>query len=526
MRGTKNAGYRINRNVEYLLAILAAVLFIYPASAQNESTADHTKFKELQKVFKSGPEVTKACLACHTEASKQIHKTKHWTWEYMNPNTNQLLGKKRLLNNLCVAISSNQAACTSCHIGYGWKDAKFDFKSQENVDCLSCHDTTGDYRKIYGMAGHPAYEAIEFPPGSGEILKPQNLQRIAQNVGKSSRFSCGVCHFYSGGGDGVKYGDMSSSLTFPDRATDAHMDAVGLDFTCGTCHMTTGHKIPGSRYAPTAKDRGGRHIRGKSDETNPVTCESCHGNRPHTVETVDHIQPPKGFSTIALAAIVNNHGDRIACQTCHIPAMARGGVPTKLIWDWSKAGRMGSDGKPMKIQNAAGHVVYDSKKGEFTLSEHVIPEYVWFNGKVNYMLFGDKVDKANAPIQINRFEGNPADGKSRIWPVKVMRGVQPYDPVNKMLVVPHTTGTDESSYWKNFDWHKALSAGMASLDAPFSGKVDFIETQMLFPVNHMVAPKEKTLACSECHNKRGELVDGRLKHIKGLKPWAKFELAD
>ena len=36
------------------------------------STADHAKFEELQREFASGPEVTTACLECHTEAAKQI----------------------------------------------------------------------------------------------------------------------------------------------------------------------------------------------------------------------------------------------------------------------------------------------------------------------------------------------------------------------------------------------------------------------------------------------------------------------
>ena len=48
-------------------------------------TADHSKFKILQQEFKSGPEVTEACLSCHTEAALQFHKTIHWTW--MDPNT-------------------------------------------------------------------------------------------------------------------------------------------------------------------------------------------------------------------------------------------------------------------------------------------------------------------------------------------------------------------------------------------------------------------------------------------------------
>jgi hypothetical protein len=104
---------------------------------RDATTADHTKFKELQKQFNSGPEVTKACLACHTEAAGQIHRTKHWKWEYLNPDTKQTLGKKTVVNNFCISIASNYASCTSCHVGYGWKDANFDFKSEENVDCLA-----------------------------------------------------------------------------------------------------------------------------------------------------------------------------------------------------------------------------------------------------------------------------------------------------------------------------------------------------------------------------------------------------
>ena len=43
-------------------------------------TADHTKHEALKQPFASGPEVTKACLSCHSEAAAQFHKTIHWTW--------------------------------------------------------------------------------------------------------------------------------------------------------------------------------------------------------------------------------------------------------------------------------------------------------------------------------------------------------------------------------------------------------------------------------------------------------------
>jgi len=452
-----------------------------------KSTSDHTKFKALQQEFNSGPEVTKACLTCHTEASKQIHKTQHWKWEYRSPE-GQLLGKKNVINNFCTSVASNEAACNVCHIGYGWKDDTFDFKSEVNVDCLVCHDTTGNYRKQPGMAGNVVTKAMEFPPGSGNIIKPIDLKKIAQAVAKTSRDNCGACHFFGGGGDGVKHGDMDSSLASPDKVLDAHMDATGLNFSCATCHMTEGHQVPGSRYAPTAQDKGGAHLRGKEYTTNPTTCQSCHGQAPHKTN-----------------AKLNDHTDKVACQTCHIPAYARGGVATKMSWDWSTAGKMGPDGKPLTRKDAKGRVIYTAAKGDFVLGENVVPDYMWFNGKVKYTLFGDKVEKSDQPTLINQFGGSASDGKSLIWPVKVMRGKQAYDPVNKTLAVLHMAGNDDTAFWTNFNWEKAVAVGMASVGAPFSGKVDFVATESTWPITHMVAPAKDALRCHDCHGKDGRM---------------------
>ena len=484
------------------LATLCALTLSGMADAANTSTADHSKFKELQQPFATGPDVTKACLSCHTEAAKQVHKTKHWTWEFLNPENNQRLGKKNVLNNFCISVSQNYATCTSCHAGYGWKDKNFDFTSENNVDCLVCHDRTGNYTKPPGLAGHPVYKEMEFPPGSGKIVKPVDLSKVAQKVGKTSRDTCGACHFKGGGGDGVKHGDMDSSLAAPEKELDVHMDASGPDFTCGTCHKTSSHEVPGSRYTPTARDKGGAHMRGKADSSNPATCQACHGNQPHPVKLTKLDNHGKKL---------NEHTNKIACQTCHIPAFARGGVATKMSWDWSTAGKMGPDGKPMTKKDSKGHPIYDSRKGDFVLGENVVPEYYWFNGNVTYTLLGDKVTKSDIATPINRIGGSPTDGKSMIWPMKVMRGKQPFDPVNQTLVMPHTAGDDKIGYWKNFDWEKSIASGMQNMDAPFSGKVDFIKTEMFWPITHMVAPKEKALDCAACHSE-----NGRLKEIRGI----------
>jgi octaheme c-type cytochrome (tetrathionate reductase family) len=400
-------------------------------------------------------------------------------------------------------VPSNEKFCAACHIGYGMENAKtFDFKSESAVDCLVCHDTTGTYKKLPGLAGHPTYKEIEFPPKSGKMAKPVDLSKVAQSVSKTSRATCGACHFLGGGGDAVKHGDLDTSLKNPAKYLDVHMDAKGLNFSCATCHATQGHNIPGSRYTPTGKAMPSA-IRGGKDEkgSNAASCQSCHSNAPHK-KNADR------------ADRLNTHTDKIACQTCHIPQYARA-QPTKMTWDWSTAGKLSPEGKRMQIKDASGtHDRYDSIKGDFTYESDVVPEYAWINGKVKYTLLGDPVDTEGV-TKINEYFGSATDGESRIWPLKVFRGKQPYDLETKSLLVPHTAvgygEKDDSAFWQNFKWEAALKAGAQAVDRPFGGKFDFVKTEMSWPITHMVAPKADALTCTQCHAK-----EGRLHAVKGV----------
>jgi len=500
----------------------------------------------LQETFSSGPEVTKVCLICHTEAAKQLHKTKHWTWNFRNPKTGQSLGKKNLVNNFRGAVTTNYAICTSCHIGFGWHDDSFDFGSEENVDCLSCHDTTGTYKKFPLPGGHPAYLET-FPdcdrchgtgtptplagnkftaltevsceachgdaphpaendmlnehsdrvtcqachvalvaPGNEAAWKGPDWGNIARNVGLPTRQNCGRCHFFSGGGDGVKHGDMDTSLIDAKREVDVHMESAGLNFQCRTCHRTERHQVPGSRYVGLAKDLEGIVIPGKNGDR--VSCESCHSDTPHP-RTVNNK--------------LNHHIGKIACQTCHIPEFARGGVATQLWWDWSTAGKLSTFGTPL-ITRTNGHAVYDARKGDAKFEENVIPEYRWFDGDVKYTLMGDIIDPSKE-VEINSFASNHDSPNARIWPFKIMRGRQPYDTENKTLAIAHIYGNDDTAYRKNFDWDLAIETGMETAGIPYSGQYDFIETAMYWPITHMVAPKSDALACNACHSKQGRL---------------------
>ncbi len=488
------------------LALLAALAWTVTAVAGAPgSTADHSKFKELQGPFTSGPEVTRACLSCHTEAAKQLHQTTHWTWEYRHPQTGQLLGKRHDPNVYCGSIISNYGRCTSCHIGYGWSDASFDFSSEENVDCLVCHDTSGGYKKFPTAAGHPLYEDRTV---NGKLVKAPDLVRAAQSVGATSRATCGACHFYGGGGDGVKHGDLDSSMAHPDRALDVHMDTAGLNFSCTACHTSDNHEVAGSRYAMTATDRQGVDIPGR--DNGRASCESCHGSRPHP----------------AAQDRLNDHSERVACQTCHIPAFARGGVATTTYWDWSTAGRLDKNGKPIVESDDKGNHTYVSQKGSFEYGENVQPEYFWFDGTVTYLRFGETFDPTQE-LEVNRIGGSADDPNSRIWPFKVMRGRQPYDKVNNTLVVTHMFGKDPDALWVSYDWKRALTAGMqqavavGEIEKPFSGEYGFVENRMYWPITHMVAPKEEALGCAECHAREGRLAAVQGIYIPGRdrSPW-------
>ena len=498
--------------IKHALAAIAALAIITPALASTtplnpkaapqleRSTADHSKFKELQQTFTSGPEVTKACLACHNTAGHQVMKSIHWTWEANSPTTGKKLGKKWAANNFCGSIISNETRCTSCHAGYGWKDKDYDFTDQNNVDCLACHDTTGTYKKFGTDAGHPLYadrefEPMEGPPGKKQFKAP-DLSKIAQHVGQPGRGNCGACHFNGGGGDAVKHGDLDSSLKNPSRELDVHMAKDGANMVCSDCHTFNAHQPSGSRYAATSKDKHGLDL--PKDDHNHATCESCHGFTPHK------------------EAKINNHTNKVACQTCHIPEFARGGIATKMWWDWSTAGKMDANGKPLFIKDDHGHLKYSAAKGDFAYGENVRPEYKWYNGVVHQIAITDKLDgllDAKGVLELNRVEGSAKDPNARIWPFKVMHGKQPYDTGNNTLVVNHVYGDDDTSLWRNYDYSKSIKAGMEYAGLPYSGQFGFIETRMNWFITHMVAPKEKAVPCQECHTRA---ADGRLAAITDI----------
>lgn len=474
-------------------------------TAASTSTADHSKFPALQKEFMSGPEVTEACISCHTEADDQVMHSIHFKWDFDHPDTGQKLGKSNVINAFCGSVAGNEPRCTSCHAGYGWEDMSQPPPQQSTaVDCLACHDRSGQYTKTATGAGHPPLEPVK--PGTKTITGAGawavDLKKAAQSVGLPGRDNCGNCHFYGGGGDNVKHGDLSSALYMPSRQTDVHMSPDGENMTCSTCHVSDQHQWSGSRYDVKAVDPHHDKPLKPGERRDVATCESCHGEAPHPVNL-------KGMK-------LNDHVDKVACQTCHIPEFARGGVATKTVWDWSTAGKLNEEGKPYALHEftqSDGKELhsYLSTKGDFEWGENVVPYYAWFDGQVQYTT-GDRTIDPTKPVDVNVIEGNPYDGSSRIWPFKRMEGRQAYDKKLKHLVYTHVWGpTTDTAFWTNFDWGKAIDAGMKAAGVEYSGEYDFVDTHMYWPITHMVAPASEAMDCQECHAK-----DGRLEGLAGV----------
>jgi len=414
----------------------------------------HTSHVDLMPgPYATGQEVTRACLTCHPNEATEVMATSHWTWE-SQPFTIEgrdepvTIGKINQINNFCVSAIGNQKSCTSCHVGYGWEEgtANANLEVAENVDCLVCHAQSG-YAK--GSYGNPA-EGVD-------------LAAAAQSVAAPSRDNCGACHFDGGGGNGVKHGDLDSSLSYPVAETDVHMGEFNL--LCTDCHTTHDHEIKGrlvaDNYVVAAEEQ--------------AACTDCHADDVHTDERL------------------NTHLDAVACQTCHIPSMATQN-PTKMYWDWSTAG--------LELQEDE-HYTYLKIKGSFEYATNVQPDYLWFNGNLAYRyLLGDTIDPTR-PTMINLPAGAIDDPTAKIFPFKIHVAKQPYDTVHNYLLAPITAGPD--GYWTTFDWDNAFRLAEERMGLAYSGEYSFTETWMYWPTTHMVQPSENALQCTDCHSANGRL---------------------
>ena len=427
-------------------------------------------------------EGTQSCLMCHQDEGQAALDMGHFKWEGKSNKVvgleGEVIGKNNIINNFCIAVPTNEGRCTQCHAGYGYKDADFDFDNPVNVDCLMCHDQSGTYKKGPTTAGLPDPTV--------------DLNVVARSIsisGTPTRKNCIGCHAKAGGGDNVKHGDLSTDLVATTREFDVHMGTNGADLDCVACHGTNHDPKTG------AVNHGNAGMSVHSvNEGEMKQCTDCHGS-----QLAIHAGTP------AEDLISEGWHERLACQVCHIPAIARA-MPTKTEWYWSDAGQ---NIDPIPIDPETGRPTYNKKKGTFVWANNVRPDLRYSNGKWTKTVINinDKYDAE--PISLAAPVGDYSDPDAMIYPFKRMIGDQPVDPNTRTVLVPHLFGMagGPNPYWGKYDWAGALADGAAATGQDYSGSHVFGTTEMFLSVNHEVAPAEQALGagpmpenCMDCHS--------------------------
>ena len=144
---------------------------------------DHSNLYEGP--FETGQQVTAACLECHEEAANEVVHTTHWLWQadpVMMEGRDEpvAVGKKNAHQQLLHRYPGQlgQLYRLPCRIWVG-KTNPSTSAMQKNVDCLVCHDGSGQYVK--GKKGLPA-EGVD-------------LLAAAKSVSWPTRENCGGCPF-------------------------------------------------------------------------------------------------------------------------------------------------------------------------------------------------------------------------------------------------------------------------------------------------------------------------------------------
>lgn len=326
-------------------------------------------------------------------------------------------------------LPAQPGGCATCHAGLGAKPNLPPLEEDlANVDCLICHSP--DYQRVPAKNEE---DVFVFVPAEGV-----DILAAAQNAQRPTREMCARCHQSAAGGPNYKHGDFP---TTPE--VDVHV-AAGLQ--CVDCHITQNHKIAG----------GGYMIAQELPDVK-VSCTNCHTEEPH--------QTGSGL-------ILNNHIDRVACQTCHIPTIARDpNYPTQMTRDYSQP-----------VYNEATGL-YGPTVGKET---NVVPTYFWWNDH--------QMETPPKPV------GSINDEGALITPWKPLEATVPFDAETNTPIY-----IKQGVYSIQGDLEAAITAGVAASGQEYSGEWEAVTELMYFDVQHQVAPASESLQCGDCHSEVGRL---------------------
>lgn len=399
------------------------------------------------------------CIACHAaEADNALH-SEHMQWA----------GKWKQVNTYCTAPEPADFACRACHAGTG----KVTNLTVNDVDCLVCHSDT--YQRALGPQTNDVTvvdwqgttRVYHFPiKVNGDYqMQPRfdlmpagtTMVDLARNVHLPTVSTCLRCHAKAGGADGGKRGDIFMALKDPALSpnVDVHISPSGANLTCQGCHVPQDHKIPG------------KGIDLRVSEGGTVTCTQCHAAKPHDEKDT------------------NQHTDRVACQTCHIPTFGKV-TGTEMSRDWTR---------PMWSEAACNG--QGAWVGQDVWQTNVIPTYTFWNSPSTVYDLAQPISAdPDGYFTLSRALGSINDGK--LYPIKVHTANQPRENSTGRMVA-----YDVLWNFLTGKFEEAAQRGVDFMGLP--GGYTWVNTRAEQLITHGVEPKENALQCAACHAARTQM---------------------
>ena len=286
-----------------------------------------------------------------------------------------------------------------------------------------------------------------------------------ETVETPTRQKCLSCHIK----DTAKRGDLF------DPNYDVHI-TLDPNRSCLFCHVTQNHQIAKGAVIDT------------SEQTETDIVVSCTMSGCHPVNI--HGEAAEQGKNITKPGRLDQHINKIACETCHTDTQNR---PASALlsrnWDKFKAG------KPVTKKQAAGWV----------------PEFKWYDGQgpsaehgyMPILGYTERKDLAGAKIypfntvSVTWFIKS-ADTDPDAIPVRHVKAAweAETDPSDPSILI--TTEADMQAYDDPNDGDSDLDYPNASLETE----------EMNFNISHSIVPKERALACDDCHGTLGrQLLD-------------------
>ncbi len=447
--------------------------------------------------FSTPAEVTAKCLECHVAEGFEVVDSLHGMKPIAAPNVLNISGDSQKLieiNTFCSypnpALAG--AACLSCHPTLG----KFENLTAADIDCLRCHNDA--YKSAFPGDPDPAnHDTIVDWEGTSKSYIPADRDDVTgefyvvfnwdampgltaldliKGVHKPTTSSCLSCHAKAGGGDWTKRGDFGLSSANPSSTEDVHLASAangGAGLSCADCHTPSLHQIPG-RGIDLRPEEGG----------SVKACVDCHVG-----------MDSGGHAAAGRRSEPDRHVQRVACQSCHIPAFGKGGA-TEMWRDWTTphwnqalcSGQGAWAGEEHKVANVApDHVFFDGTSYVYSLGQTL--------SRVDPISGFDLMADANGAA-------NDALGVSKLVPIKRHQ--------SNMAVM--SSGADAGKvipFDVVWQFKTGLSDEAAERGKAYAGFIGNHEWKWLeaeMAINHGVSPASDVAECTSCHHARGDFL--------------------